>query len=395
MKLLSNYLKEMKIAARGFYFYIEIAMAVILVGILLLAVSETSTSNSKQFIYNDMPEKIVEYQQDKSIKDGDARLASPTEFKLKPAEFEITNQETGETTTYDFNDEKIIELETIEMLDSSTGEREGTVYYVETEEDMLRLAYGESEIGATAAMNARGKVSYTYYLQGYETDRLKSLLYISHSKSPSVINAKKDRQVVRTLGIMKTLNNRENWVPIFVVFLGSLMGYFIVIAYIFYDKAEGVIRSFAVSPSAMWKYLISKIFVILTTVVVSSSIITIPVMGGQPNYLLFYIFLIITTFAMASLGLLVASFFDSIAKAFGVMYAIMIALMIPAFSYYIPSFDPLWLRFFPTYPMLQGFKDILLNGDAGYVLTYSLVFLAGGLALFVLADIRFKKTLTV
>jgi hypothetical protein len=395
MKLLSNYLKEMKIAARGFYFYIEIAMAVILVGILLFAVSETSTSSSKQFIYNDMPQKIVEYQQDRSIKDGDARLASPTEFKLKPAKFEITNQETGETTVYDFDDEKIIKLETMEMLDSSTGELEETVYYVETEEDMMRLAYSESEIGTTVAMNARGKVSYSYYLQGYETDRLKSLLYISHSKSPGVINAKKDKQVVRTLGVMETLNNRENWVPIFIVYLGSLMGYFIVMAYIFYDKAEGVIRAFAVTPSAMWKYLISKIFVILTTVIVSSSIIAIPVMGWQPNYLLFYTFLLITTFAMASLGLLVASFFDTISKAFGVMYVIMIALMIPVFSYYIPSFDPLWLRFFPTYPMLQGFKDILLNGDAGYVLTYSLVFLAGGSVLFVLADIRFKKTLTV
>jgi len=395
MKLLSNYLKEMKIAARGFYFYIEIGMAVILLAILLLVVSETSTSSSKQFIYNDMPQKIAEYLRDKSIEDGDARLANPTEFKLKPAKFEITNQETGETTAYDFDDEKIIELETIEMLDSSTGELEETVYYVETEEDMIRLAYGESEVGATVVMDARGKVSYQYYLQGYETDRLESLLYISHSKSPGVINAKKDKQVVRTLGVMETLNNRENLVPIFVAYMGSLMGFFIVLAYIFYDKAEGVIRAFAVTPSPIWKYLISKILVILTTVVVSSSIITIPVMGGQPNYLLFYIFLIITTFAIASLGLLVASFFDSISKSFGVMYAIMIALMIPAFSYYIPSFDPLWLRFFPTYPLLQGFKEILLNGDAGYVLTYSLIFLAGGLVLFVLADMRFKKTLTV
>jgi hypothetical protein len=395
MKLLSNYLKEMKIAARGYYFYLEIGIAIILLAILLFAVSETSTSSRKQFIYNDMPREIEEYLKDRSIEDGEARLAGFTEFKLKPAEFVITNQETGEKTAYDFDDEKIIELETIEMLDSSTGELEETVYYVETEEDMIRLAYGESEIGATAAMDARGKVSYTYYLQGYETDRLKSLLYISHSESPSVIDTKKDKQVVRTLGVLETLNNRENFVPVFVVYLGSLMGFFIVMAYLFYDKAEGVIRAFAVTPSSIWKYLITKIFVILTTVVVTSSIITIPVMGGQPNYLLFYIFLIITTFAIASLGLLVASFFDSIAKAFGVMYAIMISLMIPAFSYYIPSFDPLLLRFFPSYPLLQGFKEILLNGDAGYVLTYSLAFLAGGLALFVLADIRFKKTLTV
>jgi ABC-2 type transport system permease protein len=260
---------------------------------------------------------------------------------------------------------------------------------------MIRLAYGESEIGATATMDPYGKVSYTYYLQGYETDRLKSLLYISHSKSPSVINAKKDKQVVSTLGVTETLNNRENLVPVFLVYAGSLMGFFIVMAYIFYDKAEGVIRAFAVTPSSIWKYLITKIFVILTTVAVSSSIITIPVMGEQPNYLLFYIFLLITTFAIASLGLLVASFFDSISKAFGVMYPIMIVLLLPAFSYYIPSFDPLWLRFFPSYPLLQGFKEILLNADAGYVLTYSLVFLAGGLVMFVLANIKFSKTLTV
>jgi fluoroquinolone transport system permease protein len=395
MKLLSNYVKEMKIAARGFYFYIEIAMAVIILAILLVAVSETSTSSRKQFVYSDMPQKISDYLRDQSIEDGDARLAEPTEFKLKPAEIETTNRETGETTAYDFDDEKIIELETVEMLDSATGELEQTTYYAETEEDMLRLAYGEQEIGAIVTMSSRGKVSYQYYLQGYETDRLKELLYISHSVSPGTINARKDKQVVRTLGVTETLNNRENLVPVFIVFLGSLMGYFIVMAYVFYDKAEGVIRAFAVTPSPIWKYLITKIFVILTTVVVSSSIIAIPVMGGQPNYFLFYLFLLMTTFAMASLGLFVSSFFDSIAKAFGVMYAIMITLMIPAFSYFIPSFDPLWLRFFPTYPMLQGFKDILLNGDAGYVLMYSLVFLAGGLALFVLADRSFKKTLTV
>ncbi len=353
MKLLSSYLKEMKIAARGFYFYIEIAMAIILLAILLLAVSETSTSNRKQFIYNDMPQKIAEYLKDRSIEKGEARLADSTEFKLKPAEFEITNQETGVTTTYDFDDEKIVELETIETLDSSTGELDETVYYVETEADMIRLAYSESEMGITVAMNPYGKVSNKYYLQGYETDRLKSLLYILQNESRDVVNAKKDKQVVRTLEVMETLNNRENWVPVIIAYMGSLMGFFIVMAYIFYDKAEGVIRAFAVTPSSIWKYLISKVFVLLTTVVVSSSIITIPVMGGQPNYLLFYIFLIITTFAIASLGLLVASFFDSISKSFGVMYAIMISLMIPAFSYYIPSFDPLWLRFVPTYPLLH------------------------------------------
>jgi ABC-2 type transport system permease protein len=395
MKLLSNYLKEMKIAARGFYFYVEIASAIILLAVLLLAVSEHPASSRKQFVYNDMPAQIAKYLRDQSIDKGEARLVAPTEFRLKPASFEVTNHETGETTAYDFTDNKLLELETLEALDSSTGELDQTIYYVDTREDLMRLAYSENDIAATASMDPYGKVSYTYYLQGYETERLKSLLLISNSQSPSVINAKKDRQEVMTLGVTNTLNNRQNLVPVFLAYAGALMGFFIVMSYIFYDKGEGVIRAFAVTPSPMWKYLVTKIFVILTTVVVSSSIITIPVMGAQPNYLLFYPFLLITTFAIASLGLLVASFFDNIAKAFGVMYLIMIALMIPAFSYYIPSFDPLWIRIFPTYSILQGFKEILLNGDAGYVLTYALIFLAGGLVLFLLADKRFQKTLTV
>jgi len=394
MKLLSNYIKEMKIAARGYYFYVEIVMAVILL-VILLFISETTTSGKKEFVYNDMPKKISEYMKDRSIEDGDARLAGYTEFRLRPAEFEITNQETGETTAYSFDDDKVIELETIEILDSSTGKLDETIYYVETEEDLMRLSYNEREVGAAFVLDPHGEVSYKYYLQGYETDRLKGLLHILNNESPGVVNERKDRQVVRTLDVAETLNNRENYVPVFIVYMGSLMSFFIVMAYIFYDKAEGVIRAFAVTPSSIWKYLITKIFVILTTIVVSSSIIAIPVMRGQPNYFLFYIFLIITTSALASLGLLVASFFDTIAKAFGVMYAIMISLIIPAFSYFIPSFDPLWLRFFPSYPLLQGFKEIMLNSDAGYVLNYSLAFLAGGFVLFVLANIRFRKTLTV
>lgn len=396
MKLLSSYIKEMKIAARGYYFYIEIAVAIILLAILLFAVNEQPISNSKEFLYYNMPSEVVNNLFDKQVKEGSARKVDPIEFKLEAIKFDITNQETGKTTVYDFDKEKTIEVEGFEILDSNTGKLLKTIYFTETEEDMIRISYSELKMGATIVMNKAGEFSYKYYLQGYETDRMVDLLYILHNKSPDAIVAQNDAQVIRTLDNVQTLNNRENMVPAFIVFAGSLMGFFIVMAYIFLDKSEGVIRAFAVTPSPVWKYLLSKIMIILTTVIVSSSIIAIPIMGGQPNYLLFYIFLIVTTFTFASLGLLVSSFFDSISKSFGVMYGIMIALMLPAFSYYIPSFDPLWLRFFPTYPMLQGFKEIILeNGDIGYVLTYTLVFLVGGLGLFLLANIKFKKTLTM
>ena len=117
----------------------------------------------------------------------------------------------------------------------------------------------------------------------------------------------------------------------------------------------------------------------MTTVTFSSSVITIPVMGLQPNYLLFYPLLWISTFAFAALGLFIASFFDNMTKAFGVLFGGMMVMMLPALSYFIPSFDPVWMRYVPTYPLMQGFKEVMMvNGDAGYVLTQCGIFLAGG-----------------
>lgn len=395
MKLLSSYFKEMKIAFRGFYFYIEVFMAVVLLVILLFAVSEKPVSKAKEFLYYDMPQQVQDFLVQKEIDKGALKLVEPVEFKMKALEFEVINKETGKITTYDF-DKKIITLTTYEEYDLETGELNKTAFIADNEEDMIRLAYQEKTLGATVVVNNEGETSFRYYLQGYETEKFVDLIYILHNKSPEVLQAAVKNQTVTNLGEIQTLTVRESLVPVMVVMMGSMMGFFIVMAYIFLDKSEGVIRAFAVTPSSVVTYLFSKTMVIMTTVTLSSSLITIPILGAQPNYPLFYLFLLITTFAFASLGLLIASFFDTIAKSFGILYFLMIALMIPAFSYFIPSFDPVWLRFFPTYPMLQGMKEIfMVNTDVAYVLTYSGVFLAGGFLLFVLANIRFKKTLTV
>ena len=396
MKLLSSYVKEMKIAARGFYFYIELGMAIIMLLILLLAVNENPDSKSREYIYNDMPDSLVESFVEEDIANGTSRWANDAELTLKPVAMQITNEETGEVTEYNFDEEKTVTARVLEKLNKESGSLSGTTYILDNEEDMIRLSYTDQVIGATTSIDDMGALSYTYYLQGYETQRMVDLLYVLHNEDPDVFAASFDAQEVRELGTFNLLNSRQGIVPIFLAFMGSLMGFFIVMAYIFLDKDEGVVKAFAVTPSSVWKYLLSKTMVIITTVIVSSSIITIPVMGGQPNYLLFYLFVIVTTFAFAALGLLIASFFDSITKTFGILFGVMILLMLPAFSYFIPSFDPVWLRFFPTYPVLQGYKEILVTGgDVGYVLIYSGVFLVGGIILFALSNFKFKKTLTV
>lgn len=396
MKLLSSYIKEMKIAARGFYFYIEIGIAVVMLLVLLLAVNENPVSNEKSYLKNDLPDAATQAMIQTSIDEGNAKWVEDTEFELKPSNFEVTNKESGEVTQYDFAEGKTITIKTLENYDPKTKELASTDYFFENEEDLVRVLYKKKQIGAVMSLSDKGELTHKYYLQGFETERMVDLLSVFNFGAIGELEAASEEISVRTLGSTERLNNRENLVPAFLTFAGTLMGFFIVMAYIFLDKDEGVIKAFAVTPSSVWKYLLSKTMIILTTVTVSSSIITIPVMGGQPNYLLFYPFLLITTFAFAAVGLLVASFFDSISKSFGFMYGLMIVLMLPAFSYYIPSFDPLWLRFFPTYPILQSYKEILLNSnEAGYVLMYAGIFLGAGILIFMLANQRFKKTLTV
>lgn len=395
MKLLSNYLKEMKIASRGFYFYIEIFVAVLLLVVILVAIKDFPNSKSKEYVYYEMSEVESDALLNAQINFEQINQIEDTELKLKAISFEVLNKDTEEVVSYEFIDTKTINVITLQVINVETEQILKTIYVLDSEEDLLRLSMVTGNLGSTISKNELGEITYRYITQGYENKRYSNFLYLTHSLSGIDIEAELDNQDILITGSSITLSNREAIVPIFVVFAGSLMGLFIVIAYLYLDKDQGVIKAIAVTPARVWNYLLSKTFVILTTVVISSSIIVIPILGLKPNYFLFYLFLLITTFAFSALGLLVASFFDTISKSFGVLYLIMIGLMLPAFSYYISSFDPLWIRFFPTYPVLQRFKGILMGQpDWTYVLIYSAVFLVAGFGILQLANYRFKKSLT-
>jgi len=136
--------------------------------------------------------------------------------------------------------------------------------------------------------------------------------------------------------------------------------------------------------------------VVTVTSIITSLIITVPVMGLQPNYFAMFIFLLATGFAASALGLVLASLYDDLVQAFGVIFVLIIALIFPDIAYFIPAWVPSWSKYIPSYTMLEGFKEILLPGsDLVYIMVASLGFLAAGLVLFFFANSRFKKTLTI
>ena len=100
------------------------------------------------------------------------------------------------------------------------------------------------------------------------------------------------------------------------------------------------------------------------------------------------------SFLFTGLGLVIASYFPNMGKAFGSLYLLMILLMLPMIPYYAGSFDPRWIHFLPSYPVLMSFKQILQGQpDRSYVLLTAGGCLAGGIVVLELAVRRFRKTL--
>jgi hypothetical protein len=369
MKLLSSFKKELILASRGFYFYIELLFALVILAVLLFAIPQNFSNITTEYLYFNLP------QQGKEIFINNILENDPD------AKSEMVEIEAGGKT---FDAELIVT-------------EESEIYIVDSEEAVHMLAETHRHIGAVIELNNDNQLYYKYYLQGYESTRLKNLISILNNESTDVLVERIENQEVRPLSTdYEPLTDKENTIPPLTVFSGSLMGMFIMASYIFLDKKEGVIKAYAVTPSSVWKYLMSKIFVILLTSVVSGLVIIMPIMGFKINYGLLLLLLLTTGFFASTLGLLIASFYDNLTKAFGVIYLLFFILMVPGIAYFIPGWNPVWVKIIPTYPILQGFKEIILpKGDIAYPLIVSAGFLAAGTELFFITNIRFKKTLSV
>jgi ABC-2 type transport system permease protein len=371
MKLWSSFVKELKLASRGFYFYVEIVLAIILLVVVLFVIPNEFKGLEDEYVY----------------------LAGESEY------FEA--YEEGLIDSLDDLDDKV-ELVVVkngkERVPAELYTSEDHNYYIiRDKEAVISIAENKNVIGASIEMDKDGFLSFEYYMQGYETEKLNNLLLIFHGQDDYLIEPLFDAQDVRPLSTdFDVLTDKENVMPSILTFNGSLMGLFILAAYIFMDKKEGVIKAYAITPSPVWQYLLSKVMIVTATSIVTTLIITLPVLGLSINYALLILFLLCTGLFASAVGLLLAGFFDDFAKSFGVLYMLVILLIIPNVAYFISGWDPLWVKFIPTYPMVNGFKEILLqNGDVSYVLWASLGFFVSGTILFMLANVRYKKTLSV
>ncbi|NLO35015.1 MAG: ABC transporter permease [Clostridiaceae bacterium] len=369
MKLFSSFVKELTLATRSFYFYIEIFFAVVLLAVVLFAIPEQIRAVQTQLLHLDLPQPAAD------------RLTADLLEEDLDGQWQTVVLESGGQAF----DTKLIETET------------ARVYIVDSADAVRALADTQRNIGMVLSLDDAGQLHYTYYLQGYESQRLQNLLSVIPGASLDGVAEKiADLPVEQLAPDQVLLNDRENVIPTLIAFNSSFMGMFIMAAYVFLDKKEGVINAYAVTASSVARYLLSKILVVLLTATVSGLIVTVPVFGFQINYGLVLLLLLVSGFFASVLGLLIASFYADITKAFGTVFVVLILLMLPVIAYFLPGWNPWWIRIIPSDLVIWSFREILIeDGKTGFVLMVSAGLLVAGCGLFALADHRYRKTLSV
>ncbi len=345
MKLLYSFLKDMKISFRSFYIYIEIIMALIFIAVLLFVVPENFSSNQKIYVYIDFPQNYSAI---------------------------------ADTLIKEEGKENVIFVDSLEEIKS-------------------KLEDDRSSVGLNITFSDNNMV-YEFILQGYESQKFKNIIkksFITNIAS-QLPDYKKATNIITIDGRTEKISDRLNMLPVFLVMNSSLMGLFIIAAYIFMDKDEGTIQAFAVTPAKVWQYLLSKMGIMLVMGLITGLITTIALAGFKAHYLHLILLLIAANAFGSSLGLYIASLYDTFMKSMGTMYIIIVILAFSTISYYVPAFSPIIIKMLPSYPLLFAFRETLLKQPKlGYIYGNVILFSALGLIFFLLANRRFKKTLTV
>ena len=363
MKLWHSFKKELILATRSFYFYIELLFAVILLAVLLLAVPEQVRVVQTQYLMIDLPQPMADLAMDRLLENDLDRTAETVTVEADEQSY----------------DARLIETETEK------------IYLLETAEQVQALSDQNRKMGLVMSLDDSNSLHYTYYLQGYETDRFKNLIRVL--QVAQVDEEKLAAQKVQYINPgYQPLNDRENAVPAVITFNSCFMGMFIMAAYVFLDKQEGVISAYAVTASSVRQYMLSKILVVLLTAVVSAMVVVVPIMGSGIDYFPAVMLLLASGFFSSVLGLLTASFFKDITKAFGTIFVVLIVLMLPVISYFLPDWNPIWVQVIPSGFVIQAFKAMMVE-SASLMETWLVIagFLVAGLGLFFWSDRRFRE----
>ncbi len=349
MKLLTGIRRELLLLSRGVYFYVELFTAVLFLAMLLFVLPEHLDTRVTEYYFLD---------------------GSPAEAAALEQTYFIDNKNMT-------RDDVAIEIGGEEKPARRYTEDLKYAVVLDNREDLILLTEETGRAGIVISPPDGEGPAFTYYLQGYETDRYKSYAALVAGSDIQAVSAAAEAQPVRVLEPnAPVLNDRQNALPLMLTLNCVLMGILVTAATIVEDKKTNAIRALRVAPAPVAGYLMAKTAAVLLTSQVTCLVLSLPVMRGIPSYPLLALTVLCGGFFTAALGALIAGFYSDMDKAFAVVYIVLMALLVPAAAALLPGWNPAWLKVIPSYFILQGVRDALMHRE-----TLSVLGICGGCAL--------------
>ncbi len=304
----------------------------------------------------------------------------PDQLSLEPSVFVLDNSggALSEMKTDLVSRNNAESVDNLDMLKSSVKDKSGS---------FGMILSGDKETPAVEFM-----------MQGYESQKIKDLIELEMRDYLGELGGQDDSvKVIYTGGKTKAFDVPFNHsiLPLFLLMEPVLLGLFFIATLMFFEKAEGTIASYRVSPGSLFEFLISKVIVLFILGFLSMYLVTLTTVGFNANLGLMFIIAIAGSLFGSSLGLLISSFFDNISKAMVWIIFASILLSAPFAAYYMPNFSPIWIKVMPTYSLLFALKETIYQTGQTDIVWQS-VMLSGslGLLLFGAAQYKYQKSMS-
>lgn len=182
--------------------------------------------------------------------------------------------------------------------------------------------------------------------------------------------------------------------PILIYSEPGMIGVLLAAALLYAEKGEGTLRAYRVSPGSVLQYLASKSVAMGLLGVLSAVVITLGTIGLGANWPAIVGVVFLTAVIITLIALVVANLFQTVSQFLFSGIILNLALALPTVSYFLPSFSPVWLRWFPSYPMIHALREAYFPTGGAAVLTNALGQMALMLAIVLpLAVFTFRRQL--
>ncbi len=184
-----------------------------------------------------------------------------------------------------------------------------------------------------------------------------------------------------------------NYTAPFIVFSDpALLGMIFIGAMLYFERTQGTLQAFVVSPVRLWEYFFSKLFTFAIMGLISGFIIIFSTYGFKFNYLFFILGMLLCSAFFTLVGIILITRIPGITEFFLAVIPVLIVLCIPIIGSLGIVKIHIWYLF-PSYAFIMliraGFIKVS-TPNLIYALTYSIVSIV---VVYILARKEFTKNI--